>query len=252
MAWLGRRNLLTRGQDGTFKEEIELKDDDSRLVRLMIDFLYQMDYSDILSSRDVLTSDNEIPIEPESPVAKTVSFYENLGSEGAHARALDGDPGTAFDTQISPEPTEPQDIWSFAPLSEGKKDKRDRKDKKKKKKAQPLLLKDDGEGLDAQRLTVNTQMYALADKYEIIGLKALAKTKFEQAVLQHWFSRAFAHAAELAFSSTHPSDRGLRDVVVSAINQHRELVNYEEWQNLLDSGNGVAWTLVQVLLRTSE
>lgn len=95
-------------------------------------------------------------------------------------------------------------------------------------------------------------MYALADKYEIVDLKALAKAKFEEAVLQDWQSRAFVHAAELVFSTTHDSDQGLRGAVVSTINEHRELINYEEWQNLFNSGNGMAWALVQILLRTSE
>ena len=88
----------------------------------------------------------------------------------------------------------------------------------------------------------------MADKFGINDLKTLARTKFEDAAIQDWESQAFARAAELVFTTTPSSDLGLRSIVIKTINQHRRLVDYEEIQQLLDSGNGMAWALIQVLL----
>lgn len=65
---------------------------------------------------------------------------------------------------------------------------------------------------------------------------------------QDWGSQALTYAAKQVFKSTHSSDRSLRGIVATKIDQHRELINYEETQHLLDSGSGMAWVLVQVLL----
>lgn len=91
-------------------------------------------------------------------------------------------------------------------------------------------------------------MYAMADRYEISDLKDLARTKFEVAVRQDWNSQAFACAAEQVFESTLSSDQGLRSIVVTTIDQHRELVTCDEFRNLLHSGNAMVLVLIQVLL----
>ena len=44
-------------------------------------------------------------------------------------------------------------------------------------------------------------------------------------------------------------DQGLRAVVVETLNKHRELLDYEEVQELLVSGNGLALALLQMVLR---
>ncbi|KAK5080168.1 hypothetical protein LTR05_008774 [Lithohypha guttulata] len=137
-----------------------------------------------------------------------------------------------------------EDEWA---VGTAKKSKKDKKKKKKGQLSKPRLRNHDRD-VNTARLVVNTLVYALADKYEIDDLKAQAKQKFEEAVVQDWDSQAFAYAAELVFSTTPNSDRGLRTVVTKTINMHRELVNYEEVQRLLDSGNGMAWALIQVLL----
>lgn len=100
-----------------------------------------------------------------------------------------------------------------------------------------------------ERLPVNALMYALADKYEIDHLKNLAKAKFEHAATEELNAQTFAHAAELVSMTTPSSDPGLRSIVAKKLSQRRELIEHEDIAKLLDSGNGMAWSLVQVLLR---
>lgn len=57
-----------------------------------------------------------------------------------------------------------------------------------------------------------------------------------------------AYAADLVFSITSNADQGPRSIVTNTIDQQRQLVDYAEIQSLLDSSNGMAWALVQVLL----
>ncbi|KAK5093979.1 hypothetical protein LTS08_008763 [Lithohypha guttulata] len=227
------------GKDGNPKDEVELKDDDSKLVGLMVDYLYQLNYDDLLPSKPPAELNQETSAQPESAVAHHIQCHENLGHEAPiDEPVLEPEIIAASEVHMYEE-----DEWSFGIGKKSKKDK-----KKKKGRLSKLRLRDHDQDVSTARLVVNTLMYALADKYEIDDLKALAKQKFEEAVVQDWDSQAFAYAAELVFSTTPNSDRGLRTVVTKTINTHRELVNYEEVQRLLDSGNGMAWALIQVLL----
>lgn len=62
---------------------------------------------------------------------------------------------------------------------------------------------------------VNTAVYAIADKYEVLGLKLLASKKFGVAVGQAFQTKqGICAAIPLVYDSTPPSDRGLRDICV--------------------------------------
>jgi hypothetical protein len=65
-------------------------------------------------------------------------------------------------------------------------------------------------------LTIHATMYALGDKYQVDGLSQLAKEKFESCLHHHAHSEDFITAVQLAYSSTPDTNRGLRDVVLSA------------------------------------
>jgi hypothetical protein len=67
-------------------------------------------------------------------------------------------------------------------------------------------------------------MYEYADKYDVVGLKDLAKAKFELACGVFWESNSFGPAAHHAFASTMDHDRGLRDIVSATIAKHMELI----------------------------
>jgi hypothetical protein len=92
-------------------------------------------------------------------------------------------------------------------------------------------------------------MYELADKYNVKGLKDLAKVKFERASTAFWNDDAFATAAHHVFSTTMEEDKGLRDVVSSTISSHMELIRKPEIQVLMTEFNGLA---LGILLKKAD
>ncbi|KAH7091558.1 hypothetical protein FB567DRAFT_436379, partial [Paraphoma chrysanthemicola] len=65
-------------------------------------------------------------------------------------------------------------------------------------------------------LTIHAAMYALGDKYQVDGLCNTAKEKFRSCLHHHAHSEDFIAATQAVYSTTPDSNRGLRDVVVSA------------------------------------
>ncbi|KIX05919.1 uncharacterized protein Z518_03893 [Rhinocladiella mackenziei CBS 650.93] len=210
------------------KRELTLDDDDPRLVKLMIDYFYQLDYDDAPPTVQK-AGDEERMIngrrEPESPVAKTIEFFESL---------------TPADAIADPEPPADSYVYPTPEITVGTENI-----------DEPMTaVEDEGVDLETTELSTNARMYALADKYEIDDLRELAREKFANAAARDWKSKAFAYAAGLVCKTT-PSkgDVGLRKVVIDTIDAHQELLNYEEFQELLDSGNGLAWELLKLICR---
>ena len=81
---------------------------------------------------------------------------------------------------------------------------------------------------DDSHLLTHTRVYALAEKYGIPGLKALAKRKFECQMACFYDSPEFADAVEEVYCSTIDSDRGLRDVVIQAFRSHPQLASTQD------------------------
>ncbi|PWI64994.1 hypothetical protein PCL_08353 [Purpureocillium lilacinum] len=83
-------------------------------------------------------------------------------------------------------------------------------------------------------LVVHARVYAIAEKYEIQGLKILAGANFTSAAGQRWNTDDFLAAAYEVFESTDDTDHGLRDVVVSVFRSHKnQLLRKEQAENLL-------------------
>ncbi len=82
-------------------------------------------------------------------------------------------------------------------------------------------------------LVVHAKVYALAAKYLISGLKALALRKFEAATQNNWARDDFLDAVQEVYTSTLASDRGLRDAVVKTLYEHRDLLLQESTQGVL-------------------
>ena len=62
----------------------------------------------------------------------------------------------------------------------------------------------------------NIRVYALADKYNIPALKELAKVKFKTCMTAHGVEiTRFTEIVDSIFNSTHETDRGLRDIIIS-------------------------------------
>ena len=78
---------------------------------------------------------------------------------------------------------------------------------------------------EESHLVLHTQVYALAEKYDIPSLKQLARSKFEMAMACFYDSPDFADAIEEVYCSTIDSDRGLRDIVLEAFKSHPQLAS---------------------------
>lgn len=98
---------------------------------------------------------------------------------------------------------------------------------------------------EAQQPMTHSQMYECADKYDVAGLKDLAKEKFKLACDASWNDATFAAAATHAFTTTPDNDMGLRDVVIETLKNHLELINKPEIEVLLTEFNGLAFGILK-------
>ncbi|KAI0859965.1 hypothetical protein F4860DRAFT_481275 [Xylaria cubensis] len=93
-------------------------------------------------------------------------------------------------------------------------------------------------------LVLHAKIYALAEKYNICGLKDFALQEFKAAAAEHWATPGFLEAARVAYISTIEADRGLRDVVVTTFHRHSELLNQEETLSVLKESGMLAYDLL--------
>jgi hypothetical protein len=85
-------------------------------------------------------------------------------------------------------------------------------------------------------LLLHAQMYAMGEKYQIIGLKSLAKSKFEVVTKENWHDDMFSSTVDQIYKSTPNSDRGLRDIMVDLACQHiASLELRQDFQEMLES-----------------
>lgn len=80
---------------------------------------------------------------------------------------------------------------------------------------------EDSPGQGRSSLMVNVQVYAMADKFDIVELKSLAKEKFSKCA-QGWPLPDFPSVVHEALTSTPESDRGLRDILRRILAEHVE------------------------------
>jgi hypothetical protein len=86
----------------------------------------------------------------------------------------------------------------------------------------------------------HAKMYEIADKYDVVGLKDLAREKFKLSCCTFWDKDEFSIAAHYAFSTTMADDKGLRDIISSTIADHMQLIQKPEIQALLSEHNGLS------------
>jgi hypothetical protein len=82
-------------------------------------------------------------------------------------------------------------------------------------------------------LTIHARVYALGEKYDIKGLKALALEKFKKEAIEYWDSHDFIQAVEEVYTSTIDQDRGMRDAVVQAIRVHPTVLDKALMQDVV-------------------
>ncbi len=97
-------------------------------------------------------------------------------------------------------------------------------------------------------LIIHATVFALAEKYAVQGLKELAVEKFETEAATHWESSEFLQAAQVAYTSTADSVRGMRDVVLQTYYNKPSLLqkveaaklvrDVEDWHTICSSTSG--------------
>ncbi|KAI1484747.1 BTB/POZ protein [Biscogniauxia mediterranea] len=104
-------------------------------------------------------------------------------------------------------------------------------------------------------LVIHAKVYALAEKYFIDSLKALATQKFETVALKQSVS-VFGHAypdgypdglveaMQEVYTSTVDTDRSLRDIVIKALHKHRTLLDSVEARDALKEMPGLTYELL--------
>lgn len=97
---------------------------------------------------------------------------------------------------------------------------------------------------DASQLLIHAQMYEIADKYEVIGLKALSMEKFRWACTRFWDHAEFTQAAYHAYTTTPDDDKGLRSVVCRTLSNHMSLLLKPEVEGLMVEFNGLSFDLL--------
>ncbi|CAN9456975.1 unnamed protein product [Alternaria alternata] len=92
----------------------------------------------------------------------------------------------------------------------------------------------------------HSEVYEIAEKYEVTGLKELACKNFTLACETFWDDEAFPIAIKHALSTTIAEDRGLRDVIIKTISSHDSFVRKAEIQAVMLEHSDLA---VGVLLK---
>lgn len=109
----------------------------------------------------------------------------------------------------------------------------------------------EGDGTDVDEpatdlLVTHAKVYALAEKYLIHGLKAVALRQFK-AVAASIFRLDlddFLEAASEVYTSTVEDDRGLRDIVVETLYKHPFWLDVEKVRDTLKGLGGLTYDLV--------
>ncbi|KAF2810733.1 uncharacterized protein BDZ99DRAFT_519417 [Mytilinidion resinicola] len=77
-------------------------------------------------------------------------------------------------------------------------------------------------------LVFHAHMYALADKYNIEGLKLIAKVRFTGDVQEGWSHEEFPDAIRIVYDTTPEMDLGLRDAIVDVLLKNSSLLDKKE------------------------
>ncbi|KAL8862456.1 MAG: hypothetical protein Q9178_000953 [Gyalolechia marmorata] len=99
--------------------------------------------------------------------------------------------------------------------------------------------------LQDQKPALNARMYVAGDKYDISGLKLLAKAKFSAALVDGWDKENLPEIIRFIYTNTLPSDRGLRDCLMPILIQHKRSLRADHTfmkvvETLLKFGRGTA------------
>ncbi|KAM0708098.1 hypothetical protein Q7P35_004747 [Cladosporium inversicolor] len=99
-------------------------------------------------------------------------------------------------------------------------------------------------------LIKHAKVFAMAIKYQVDGLRALAAQKFKQAASTDWSSEDFAHVVHVVYASTPDHTQELREIVADTIYDHfNDLKDKEELEVVISGLGDLSYSLLR---RTSS
>jgi hypothetical protein len=94
------------------------------------------------------------------------------------------------------------------------------------------------------------RVYAIADKYDIQGLKRLAKQRFCEWAATNWACEDFPAIAREVFESTPSSDRGLRDFILGIVTDHADVfIKNDDFLSLVEDVGELRLGIFRQLLK---
>jgi hypothetical protein len=99
---------------------------------------------------------------------------------------------------------------------------------------------------ETAHLIIHAKVYALAEKYGIMGLKALARRKFASQAKEHISSTELPWAMKEVYESTVDSDRGLRDIVIQTFRANPDIARRPDVEDVVRETPSLAWELFRV------
>ncbi|KID81498.1 succinate-semialdehyde dehydrogenase [Metarhizium guizhouense ARSEF 977] len=191
---------------------IELQEDDPEAVKLMVYYLYHLDYPYMPPCQLFeYIKCNPKSSGPSSPLVRT------LASSQRTAVPTIGSGGMSGDLPISKPDCQCGRTRRLCTCNYEGRQSADQV----------------GQVQESPNLLHHSRVYALAEKYGIQSLKNLAVTKFRKDSETWWNHEEFAEAAKEAYTTTRDYDRGMRDAVVAAVQAHRQLLNRQDVQSVM-------------------
>ena len=95
----------------------------------------------------------------------------------------------------------------------------------------------------------HAQMYTIGDKYDIPGLRSLARQKFESDIVVDWQQATFIPIIDLVYGPDGPGDGGLRRTVCEvALQNLRSLSTLPAFDLILQKTPDFAYEFAQVMI----
>lgn len=228
------RNSFLESQTGV----IDLSEDDPEAVEHMVHYFYHLDYLNKPLSRRSSQRSSRRPSRPSSrrmPKKLDLSLIEDPLLAMA----------AAVDTSVPLTPPQEHD------------DEFDSLDASAKLPDTPMADQCDESPFDyvmaepqadaeKAHLVTHAKVYAIAEKYGIVGLKTLARKKFAHQIEAHLSSDELPEACQEAYESTVDTDRGLRDVIVQTFRSHPELSLRKDMETAMRETPGLAFELFRM------
>jgi len=95
-------------------------------------------------------------------------------------------------------------------------------------------------------LIKHAKVFAMANKYQVDGLRALAIKKFQQAASNEWNSDDFAHVVHVVYASTPDNVQELRAITADTIHDHfSDLKDKEELEVVISGLGDLSYSLLR-------